>query len=155
MLKLRSAIKLFPFILISISVSCSRETPRALVFSKTAGYRHVEAIAAGKKAFLKMAAEHGFIADTTEDASAFNEENLKRYSAVVFLNASGDVFNEQEQNSFQRFIQAGGGFMAIHGPTDAERGRPWEALSAGRSWCMRRPCDGRPPPSDPPSVRSE
>lgn len=125
MLKLRSAIKLFPFILISISVSCSRETPRALVFSKTAGYRHVEAIAAGKKAFLKMAAEHGFIADTTEDASAFNEENLKRYSAVVFLNASGDVFNEQEQNSFQRFIQAGGGFMAIHGPTDAERDWPW------------------------------
>lgn len=127
MLRSRIAGKFFSLLLFTVLlVSClKQERHRILVFSKTTGYRHVDAIAAGKKALLQLGAEHGFIVDTTEDAAVFNEEDLKHYRAVVFLNASGDILNEQEQNSFQRFIQAGGGFLGIHGPTDAERDWPW------------------------------
>lgn len=98
---------------------------RILVFSKTDGFRHILAIEAGKKAFLEIGQEEGIEVDTTENASFFTDENLKKYRAVVFLNVSGDVFNRQQEIAFQRYIEAGGGFLAIHGPTDAERDWPW------------------------------
>ena len=98
---------------------------RILVFSKTAGFRHIDAIDAGIAALKKLGHELGYVIDTTEDASRFNEQNLSRYSAVVFLNVSGEVFDFGQREAFQRYIQAGGGFLAVHGPTDAEREWPW------------------------------
>ncbi|MDX1640301.1 MAG: ThuA domain-containing protein, partial [Balneolaceae bacterium] len=96
-----------------------------MVFSKTEGFRHIQAIEAGKQAFLKLGRQEGIEVDTTEDASRFNDEDLKQYRAVVFLNVSGDVFNRKQEIAFQRYVEAGGGFLAIHGPTDAERDWPW------------------------------
>src|SRR5690242_18123410 len=58
--------------------------PKLLVFSKTGAFRHVsikDAIAA----LRKLAAQHNVAADFTEDASVFTDENLRQYSAVVFL----------------------------------------------------------------------
>jgi len=99
--------------------SCADEKPRILVFSKTKGYRH-ESITAGKLAFLKLGKENGFDVDTTEVADVFTEARLKNYNAVIFLCTTGDVLNQQQQNEFMRFIQAGGGFMGIHAAADTE-----------------------------------
>ncbi len=110
--------------------SCSKEPPRVLVFSKTAGFRH-ESIEAGKAAMLAMGVKHHFQVDTTENDSAFYEENLKNYHAVVFLNTTGDVLNPEQQNNFERFIQAGGGYLGIHSATDTEYGWPWYGKLAG------------------------
>lgn len=98
---------------------------RVLVFSKTTGFRHLESIPAGQAALFKMGNEHGFAVDTTEDAASFTDDNLKRYQAVIFLNVSGELFNPQQRTSLKRYIQAGGGFLAIHASTDAERDWPW------------------------------
>src|SRR5688500_10680030 len=79
---------------IALGVSCdtTEEEVRVLVFSKTAGYRH-ESIGAGIEAIRKLGAKQGFAVDTTENATQFNEENLVRYRAVIFLNTTGDIFN--------------------------------------------------------------
>lgn len=69
--------------------------------------------------------------DTTENAANFNEENLRRYQAVVFLNTTGDVLNQEQQNDFERFIQAGGGFVGIHAATDTEYDWPWYGKLVG------------------------
>ena len=61
--------------------------PRVLVFTKTTGFRH-SSIPAGKAAIMKLGAENEFIVDTTENADYFNEDSLKNYSAVVFLNTT-------------------------------------------------------------------
>lgn len=106
-------------------MSCQKTKPRILVFSKTEGYRHTEAIEAGYEVLFKNAQEKGIIVDSTEDASAFNERNLKKYQAVIFLNVSGALFNDEQRTSFKRFIQAGGGFLATHASVDAERDWPW------------------------------
>ena len=98
---------------------------RVLVFSKTEGYRHVESIREGQKAFVKMGGEQGFSVDTTENSADFNDTNLKRYSAIVFLNISGAVFNEEQRISLKRYVQAGGGVLSIHAAADAERDWPW------------------------------
>jgi cytochrome c len=106
------------------------ESPRVLVFSKTDGFRHAS-IEPGKLAFEKMAKEKGFIADMTEDASQFTAASLKRYSAVVFLNTTGDVLNAEQQAEFERYIQAGGGYVGIHAATDCEYSWPWYGRLAG------------------------
>src|SRR5215208_900789 len=97
------------FLILALA-SCTekKSQTRILVFSKTAGYRH-ESIEAGKLALLKMSKENDWIADTTEDATFFTEENLKKYAAVIFLNTTLNVLDYSQETSFERYIQAGGG----------------------------------------------
>lgn len=112
------------------SCSTSDEDVRVLVFSKTAGFRH-SSIEAGIAAIQKLGQKHNFVVDTTENAERFVEENLKRYHAVIFLNTTGDVLNKAQQNDFERFIQAGGGYVGIHAATDTEYDWPWYGKLAG------------------------
>ncbi len=110
--------------------SCQKKQTKLLVFSKTAGFRH-ESIAAGKKALMKIGETENYVVDTTEDAERFTEDNLKNYAAVIFLNTTGDVLNFSQQNAFERYIQAGGGFVGIHSATDTEYDWPWYGKLVG------------------------
>ena len=103
---------------------------KILVYSKTAGYRH-SVIPNGKKAIEKLGKENGFGVDVTEDSSVFNEDNLKKYAAVVFLNTTGNVLNNQQEAAFERFIQAGGGFVGVHSATDTEYDWIWYSKLVG------------------------
>ncbi|TAE48032.1 MAG: PKD domain-containing protein [Bacteroidetes bacterium] len=107
-----------------------RDEVRLLVFSRTEGFRH-ESIEAGQQALFKLGQENGFVVDTTENDSVFTEENLSRYSAVVFLNTTGDVLDAGQQADFQRYIQAGGGFIGVHSATDTEYEWPWYGRLVG------------------------
>ncbi|HEX8546522.1 MAG TPA: ThuA domain-containing protein, partial [Cytophagaceae bacterium] len=113
--------KIFSVFLVSLLLfSCDRSAKtRILVFSKTTGFRH-ESIGAGKKAIMELGDKNGILVDTTEDASFFTESELKKYAAVVFLNCTGDLFTDEQKSELKRYIQAGGGFVGIHGAADAE-----------------------------------
>lgn len=102
----------------------SQTSMQVLVFSKTQAFRHVS-IAEGKLAMLKLAVENKWIIDTTEDASVFSAGNLRNYKAVVFLNTSGDVLNDEQQLVFQNYIRGGGSFVGIHAASDTEKDWPW------------------------------
>lgn len=105
--------------------SCSNPAPtRVLVFSKTRGWKHTS-IPAGINAILKLGKENGFLVDTTRDASFFDDFNLKQYKAVIFNNTTRNVLNPDQQAAFERFIQAGGGFVGIHAAADTEYEWPW------------------------------
>lgn len=132
-MKIRTKLLAATFILVSLFAFSKWEQkvkPRVLVFSKTAGYRH-ESIATGKAAIIKLGKENGFRVDTTENENYFNEDSLKNYSAVVFLNTTGNVLNSPQQISFERFIQAGGGYAGIHAAADTEYDWPWYGKLAG------------------------
>lgn len=103
---------------------------RILVFSKTEGYRH-ESIPAGVTALRKLCKDNDIAMDSSEDAADFNEKNLKRYAAVVFLNTTGDVLNPIQETDFERYIQAGGGYVGVHSATDTEYGWHWYGGLAG------------------------
>lgn len=103
---------------------------RVLVFSKTEGFRHAS-IEPGIEAFKKMATEKGFEVDFSEDATIFTTPNLRKYSAIVFLNTTGDILNNSQQTEFERYIQAGGGYVGIHSATDCEYEWPWYGALAG------------------------
>lgn len=111
--------------------SCSESSKiNLLVFSKTEAFRH-ESIEAGKEALSKMAKEKGFNVSFTEDAEQFHESNLKEYHTVVFLNTTGNVLNDEQQNAFERYIQAGGGYVGIHAASDTEYEWPWYGALVG------------------------
>lgn len=119
-----TVIFLFVFLL-NTGGNHSAQVRRILVFDKTEGYRHKDAIAAGQKAFFQLGREHHVVVDTTGDASFFNDDNLRQYNAVVLLNISGAVFNAEQRIGLRRYVQAGGGVLAIHAAADAERDWPW------------------------------
>ncbi|MEM1127336.1 MAG: ThuA domain-containing protein, partial [Bacteroidota bacterium] len=97
---------------------------KALVFTKTAGFRH-QSISAGIRAIQGLSVEHEFDADFTEDAALFTDANLATYDVVIFLNTTGDVLNEEQQQAFERFIQAGNGFVGVHSASDTEYDWPF------------------------------
>ena len=72
-----------------------------------------------------MGDERKWVVDTTEDPTVFSQTNLTQYAAIVFLNTTGNILNEEQQLSFQKYIQAGGGFVGIHAATDTEGDWPW------------------------------
>ena len=104
--------------------------PKVLVFSKTSGFYH-ESIPDGVQAIMDLGKENGFLVDTTKNANMFTEEFLKQYSAVVFLSTTGDVLNYNQQAEFERFIQAGGGFVGIHAAADTEYDWRWYGKMVG------------------------
>lgn len=112
------------FIAVITLNSCTDEAPRILVFSKTAGFYH-ESIPTGIEAIQKLGIENGFQVDTTKDAGMFTDSQLKKYKAVVFLNTTKNVLNADQQVAFERYIQAGGGFVGIHAAADTEYDWPW------------------------------
>src|SRR6184192_38486 len=113
-----------------VPITAHAQQPRVLVFSKTAGFRH-SSIPNGIAAIQKLGQENGFAVDATEDAGVFTEKNLARYSAVVFLNTTGDVLDPAQQDVFERYIRADGGYVGVHSATDTEYDWPWYGRLAG------------------------
>lgn len=66
------------------------------------------------KVLWEKAEKSKHLIDTTSNATRMNEENLKNYTAIVFLNTSINALNFREATEVQRFMQAGGGFVGIH-----------------------------------------
>lgn len=113
--------------------SCSQKRsgePRVLVFTRTAGFHH-ESIPEGVKAIQKMGSEKGFAVDTTSNAALFTEDTLKQYAAIIFLNTTGDVLDARQQADFERYIQAGGGYVGVHAASDCEYHWPWYGKLVG------------------------
>lgn len=89
--------------------------PAILVFSKTNGFRHEEAIPAANALFAKVAQEKGWGYFQTENGATFRPDILARFDAVVFNNVSGDVFTAEQRKALQDYMSNGGGFVGIHG----------------------------------------
>lgn len=104
--------------------AAAQEPFAVLVFSKTAKYRH-KCIPVGNTMLVELGQAHGFVTEVTEDANAFTDDNLKRFAVVVFHNTTGDVLDEEQEDAFERYIQAGGGFAGVHAATDTEYDWPW------------------------------
>jgi cytochrome c len=106
------------------AASAPSAAPRILVFTKTTGFRHTS-IPAAIQAVRDLGAKNNFDVDPSEDGDDFTDANLKRYAAVVFLLTTGDVLNDPQQSSFERFIRAGGGWVGLHSAADTEYDWPW------------------------------
>lgn len=120
----------FALIIVSCGGNKRDGEPKVLVFSKTAAFKHAS-IPAGIAALQKLGQENGFVVDTTKNAEMFTDENLQNYSAVVFLSTTGNVLDQFQEAAFERYIQAGGGYVGIHAAADTEYDWGWYNDLAG------------------------
>ncbi|MCW3108813.1 MAG: hypothetical protein JWQ09_3319, partial [Segetibacter sp.] len=124
---------IIPFLFSILLMACGGKRsgkPRVLVFTKTSGWHH-SSIPNGIAAVQKLGQENNFDVDSTADASYFNEDSLKNYSAVIFLSTTEDVLNSDQQVAFERYIQAGGGYVGVHAAADTEYDWGWYGRLVG------------------------
>lgn len=133
---LKYALFIIPAMILLISCSADAQTNssnssnkvvqenRLLVFSKTAGWRH-QSIEAGQTAIKELGQQNGVGVTITEDAEMFNPDTLASYSAVIFLNTTGTVFDDNQRAAFENYIQHGGGYVGVHSAADTEYDWPW------------------------------
>jgi uncharacterized protein len=88
--------------------------PAVLIFSKTNGFRHNEAIEAQSLMFSKLAEQQSWSVYATENGAVFTPELLARFQVVVWANSSGDTLSRAQQAHLREWIEAGGGFVGIH-----------------------------------------
>ena len=100
--------------------------PAVLVFSKTNSFRHSDGIVEGNSFLEDLGEKRGWAIFHTENSAVFNADDLAGFSVVVFNNASGDVLSEAQEQAFQQWLEAGGGWLGIHGAGDGSHADwPW------------------------------
>lgn len=97
---------------------------KLLIFTKANDYVH-ESTAGGVIAITDLCRQHGIEADATDESEWFTKARLEEYGAVMFINTSGDVFNESQQNAFRDYIRSGRGFVGVHGASTTEYDWEW------------------------------
>jgi type 1 glutamine amidotransferase len=136
-----AALGLVVFVCGAVAQPAAASSPpafRALVFSKTAGYRH-DSIPAAISAIEQLGAANGFAVDATEDASTFTSASLSRYRVVIFLLTTGDVLDAAQQAAFTTYIEAGGAFVGVHSAADTEHDWPWYGGLVGAYFASHPP----------------
>jgi type 1 glutamine amidotransferase len=92
-----------------------------LVYWETKGFMH-SSIEAGQVMLAEIAAEQGFeLAMIDTDEEEITLELLSNYEIVFFLNTSGDIFDDTEQQAFQDWMTTRmGAYAGVHSATDTE-----------------------------------
>lgn len=91
--------------------------PAVLIISKTNGYRH-DSIAQAVPAIERLIKARGWSSFTTENAAIFDPQQLAQFDAIVFANASGDIYTPDQRAAFQAWLAKGGGFVGLHSAGD-------------------------------------
>ncbi len=121
-----------------VACAAAEPPPRVLVLTSTAGYRH-ESIEAGVAALRALGVRRGFAVEATEDAKRLDGDTLAGVAAVVFLNTSGDILDDQEEQALESFVRSGGGFAGMHAAADTEHGWPWYGELVGARFTAHGP----------------
>jgi type 1 glutamine amidotransferase len=95
-----------------------------LVFYKTDGFWH-RSIPTGRAFLSELGENHNFEVTTSKDSDYFNDESLSKFDLVIFLNTTGNVLDQEEQEAFENYIKKGGSFFGIHAAADTEFEWPW------------------------------
>ncbi|MBE7450092.1 MAG: ThuA domain-containing protein [Kofleriaceae bacterium] len=94
---------------------------RVLVYSRTLGYRHADAIEAGTAALSARLAARGLEVVATEDPLRFRTDELAGYGAVVFFYTTGnDVLDADGKAALEAYVRGGHGWVGVHSATDTE-----------------------------------
>jgi uncharacterized protein len=119
LMKLRST----PLLFLALVLTCSC-TPSATKEGSTASFNamafytakndkaHISFVHEANKWFSAFADSAGFRYDSTDNWSNLNEEHLKEYNVVIFLDTRPE--DSLQRMAFRKYVEAGGGFMGFH-----------------------------------------
>jgi uncharacterized protein len=123
-------------LVLALAIFCFAETTfaqkqfKVFLFTKTAGWHH-ESINEGVTAIRKLGERHFFDVDWQENTNFITEKNMAQYQAIIFLNTTADVLNDEQQKVIEKFIQSGKGYVGIHSASDTEYDWPWYTKMVG------------------------
>ena len=122
------------FILLGLALICVRLSAqqfKVLLITETEGWHH-KSIPNGISAIHELAATHNFDVVLQQNEREISSKSLGEFQAVIFLNTTGDIFNDKEQAAFEKFIQSGKGYVGIHAASDTEYDWEWYTQLVGR-----------------------
>jgi cytochrome c len=85
------------------------------------------ATAAGIAAIKKIGTANRFETQVSWDPRDFDQQRLKKFGVVVFLNTSTAVLTATQQAAFEAYFHDGGGFVGIHSAIQTQP--DWQFLS--------------------------
>jgi uncharacterized protein len=98
--------------------------PRVLVFfSLNVESDHVDFATDALRFFAEQADRHNFRVEATSNWTDMNDENLKRYRLVVWLNNQPPA---AQQPVFERYMENGGGWLGFHVAAYNDRSSRWQ-----------------------------
>ncbi len=89
-------------------------SPAILLFTKTNGFVHKDAIPAAIKAVRNIAEEKGWKLYETNNGAIHNSEDLQKFDALIWNNVSGDVLTSEQREALKQYLRTGGGFVGLH-----------------------------------------
>ena len=81
-------------------------------FTGKSDQAHISFAEEANKWFLAMAAKYNFSYDTTTNWNNMNDEFLKQYPVVIFLDTRPD--EPAQRAAFEKYMEHGGGWMGFH-----------------------------------------
>jgi uncharacterized protein len=88
--------------------------PAVLVFNRTNGFRHGEAIAAADQAFSELSEANGWDVFITDNADVHERDSLRNFQLVVWNNVSGSVLCASQRAAFRQWLEGGGAWLGVH-----------------------------------------
>lgn len=114
---------------------------KMLAYSKTGGFRHTDSINSGKVMLQEIADEQGFEVSFTETNDEITAEGLLQYEIVFFMNSTGDIFNNNEQQIYEDWMTTqNGAFGGVHSATDTENGWAFYSEVTGQYYDLHETC---------------
>ncbi len=66
-----------------------------------------------------------FRTKVTSSPGVFNGRSLRKFNAVVFLSARGDLLDDAQEAALKDYVRSGGGFVGLHDAARAEPESEW------------------------------
>lgn len=117
--------------------------PRVLLFHRATGFVH-DSIPAAVVALTGLAREHGLEPVASDDPAVFDAP--LDYVAIVLVSTTTDPkkpesewFVGPRRDMLQRYVEGGGGVVAIHAAADSHYGWPWYARMIGGRFAQHPP----------------
>ena len=94
-------------------------TPRVLMVTTTAGFRH-DSIPTARQVMSTLAASgREFSMTATEDLTTLGADSLRNYDVVMFALTSGELpLGAAQKSALVDFVSSGRGFIGVHSATD-------------------------------------
>ena len=99
------------------------QTRALLFFSLNVEADHMLFATDALRFFAEMADKHNFRVEATSNWADMNDDNLKQYKMVVWLNGSPPTANQQAS---QRYMENGGAWLGFHVAAYNDRNSRWE-----------------------------
>lgn len=117
--------------------------PRVLLFHRATGFVH-DSIPAAVAALDRVARDHGLEPVASDDPAVFDK--AMDYAAIVLVSTTTDPkrpesewFVGPRRDALQRYVERGGGVVAIHAASDSHYGWPWYARMIGGRFAQHPP----------------